>query len=217
MSMRGHRISRVLAILLVGAVSTATAQVSRSTELSWDDGSAEEEFTARPHQMLAVRFQSPPGAWWLTHVRIYVMDDGLELPGQPGVPTTREFNLEVRRPTDAGPGPVAGDDDPYIWTSEWGYAEDAWLEFPLPVHVDLTDEEQFPEGVFYVDIEWQHRTNPVVGLDLDAPIAGETWHWNWASWAVVDTANAMMRAVVSDSSGVPVDLESWGRIKSGYR
>ncbi len=216
MSVRGHRFPCVLALLLVVGMAAAGAGSPRDAELFWDDGSAEGGFAEQQGRRLAVRFQAPPGAWWLTHVRLYIMDDGLEIPGQPGVPTTRLVTIEVREDTGTGPGGVAGSGTAYQWHVEPGYEEDAWLDFVPPEPVDLADEESFPGGSFYVGIEWEHRTNPVIGLDLDPPIAGESLYWDWTSWTVVDTANVMIRAVVSETD-TPAERESWGRVKSVYR
>jgi hypothetical protein len=206
----------LFAVLLVVAVDGMGAPRSE-IELSWDDGSAEGEITSHVGRMLAVGFYAPEGALSLSAMLIYVMDDGLQNPIDPELPTTEPFIVWVWTVGSSGePGPQANDG--YVPFSEaYQYPEEAWVDVVFAEPIDLSNEEQFPGGKFYVGLEWECRENPVVGLDLDAPFSGETRFWDWTSWALVDTADAMIRAVVRDSSAVPVEARSWGRIKSEYR
>jgi hypothetical protein len=202
-------LSAVLLILAVDGMGAPRSEI----ELSWDDGSAEYEITGRAQQKLAVGFHAPETALWLTAVRVYIMDDGVEIPGDPGAPTTRSFFLTLWRPGSPGPGVYGG--CPYY--VEMGYPEEAWLEVELPEPVDISDEEHFPNREFYVGLTWEHRTNPVVGLDADEPIDMRSWWHDWSSWAQIDTADAMVRAVVLDSTATPVELTSWGAVKALHR
>ena len=206
-------LSAVLLVLVADGMSAPRSEI----ELSWDDGSAEGEMTARVAKGLAVRFQAPDGALSLTGVRIYIMDDGVVHPEDPELPTTEPFTVWVWAIGSSGePGPRANDG--YVpFTSSGEYPEDAWVDVVFPEAIDLSDDEQFPNHAFYVGLEWETRENPVVGLDLDVPISGETWHWDWFAWTVVDTADAMIRAVVRDSSAAPVEARSWGQLKTEYR
>ena len=205
------------AILLVLAVDGMGAPRSE-IELSWDDGSAEGGFTESAGRKIAVGFYAPEGALSLIAVRFYIMDDGVVNPADPEVPTTAPFIVYVWRPIGSSgePGPPANDG--YVpFTSYGQYPEDAWVEVVFPEPIDVSDEEHFPNHKFHVGLEWECRENPVVGLDLDAPFSGETRLWDGSAWAVVDTADAMIRAVVRDSSAAPVEARSWGQVKSEYR
>ena len=204
------------AVLLVVAVDGMGAPRSE-IELSWDDGSAEGEISGRVGRMLAVGFFAPETALSLSGMRIYIMDDGVVNPVDPEVPTTEPFIVWVWTVGSSGePGFPANDG--YVPFPDYGqYPEDAWVEVVFPEPIDVSDEEHFPNHKFHVGLEWECRENPVIGLDLDAPFSGETWLCDWDGWAVVDTVNALIRAVVCDSSEVPVEVRSWGRVKSGYR
>ena len=206
-------LSAVLLVLVADGMGTPRSEI----ELLWDDGSAEGEITGRAGKKLAVGFDAPEAALSLVAVRIYIMDDGVVNPEDPELPTTMPFTVWVWAVGSGGePGPAANDG--YIPFTDYGqYPEDAWVEVVFPEPIDVSDEEQFPNHRFYVGLEWEHRQNPVVGLDLDAPISGETRYWDWSTWAVVDTADALIRAVVRDSSAVPVEVRSWGRVKWEYR
>ncbi len=206
-------LSAVLLVLAVDGMGAPRSEV----ELSWDDGSAEHVITGRAGQKLAVGFHAPESALSVTAVRIYIMDDGVVNPVDPELPTTEPFTVWVWAIGSSGePGPPGNYG--YVPFTDYGqYPEDAWVDVVFPEPIDISDDEQFPNHEFYVGLEWDHRQNPVVGLDLDAPLSGETRHWDWVSWAVVDTGDALVRAVVSDSMAVPVELRSWGCVKSEYR
>jgi hypothetical protein len=212
--------------VLIGAITCAAACVGfsssfaegvRSVELSHDDGTSEGSFAAQEHRELAVGFEAPGGTQWLLGVRFYIADDGEVDPNDPELPTTKPFMVWAREYGDGGqPGACANVG--YTPCPDSGLCpEDAWLDVTFPEPIDISDPVSFPGGRFYVGLEWWHRNNPCIGLDLDAPLWGETQYWNWSAWSVVDTANAMIRAVVSDSTAVPVELRSWGSVKNEYR
>jgi hypothetical protein len=206
-------LSAVLLVLAVDGMGAPRSEI----ELSWDDGSAEGEISGQVGKKLAVGFFAPDTALSLSAIRIYIMDDGIVNPIDPELPSTMPFTVYVWRVGGSGElGPPANDG--YVpYTEPYQYPEDAWVDVVFPEPIDLSNEEQFPNGKFYVGLGWEVRRNPVVGLDLDAPFSGETWFWDWTSWASVDTADAMIRAVVRDSSGAPVEARSWGQVKSEYR
>jgi hypothetical protein len=206
-------IATVLLAVLPVFAADGTGAPRNEIELSWDDGSAEGGFTAQVGRKFAVGFQAPETALSLRAIRLYIMDDGVENPVNPGDPTTRECTIWVWRDVNGAPGAPANPGE-YLAA---GYPEAAWVDFVLTEPVDLSDETHFPDRRFHVGLEWEVRTNPVIGLDLDPPFSGETRGWDWAAWSVVDTADALIRAVVCDSTAVPVELRSWGRVKSEYR
>ncbi len=208
-------VSMVAGLLLL---STGLAGAGRGEAvLSWDDGTAEGSTSGLAGQRMAVRFQAPPGNCGLLGLRMYSVDDGLENPIDPQLPTTKPFTVWVWRVgTEGQPGPPANDG--YVpFTDFYAYPEDAWVEAMLPEPVDLSDPAHFPDGWFFIGIELEYRDSPYVGLDLDPPISGESWFFDWSEWGASDTANLMIRAVVCDSTASPVELESWGRVKQSYR
>ena len=206
-------LSAVLLVLVADGMSVPRTEI----ELSWDDGSAEGEITGRTAQKLAVCFQAPDEALSLTGVRIYIMDDGFVHPEDPELPTTCPFIVWVWRIGDGGEPGAYANDGYFPFTDYAQCPEDAWVDVVFPEPIDLSDEEQFPSHEFHVGLGWECRWNPIVGLDLDAPFSGETRFYDWNAWTVVDTADALIRAVVCDSSGVPVEMRSWGRVKTEYR
>ncbi len=211
--------------IIIGAVACAVACVVlcssavgalRSLELYHDDSTAEGEFTAQVGQVLAAGFQAPEGTQYLLGARIYIMDDGLANPNGPGLPTTMPFTVWAWESVDGTPGAPANDG--YLPFTDFAECpEDVWVEITLPEPIDITDPVSFPDRRFFIGLEWEHRNNPVLGLDLDPPFSSQTVHWDWISWSVVDTADVLIRAVVSDTSAVPVEVRSWSGVKSEYR
>jgi len=204
------------AILLLLATGVAGAGRSESV-LSWDDGTAEDWVTGNAGLAVAVGFQAPPGNCGLLGMHMYSVEDGLENPIDPQLPTTMPFTVWVWRVGTEGEPGAKGNDGYVPFPDPYGYPEDAWVEVTLPEPVDLSNPVYFPEGRFFIGIEWESRDSPYVGLDLDDPISGESWLYDWTSWSVVDSANVMIRAVVCDSTASPVELESWGSVKRMYR
>jgi hypothetical protein len=215
---RRSAIIRIAACAMAVAAACAQAVAgSRSIELYHDDGSAEAGFTSSTGTALAIGFQAPEGSEHILGARIYFVDDGITDPNDPQLPTTAPFTAWVWT-CDSGGLPGALASDGYVPFPEYAqYPEEAWVEFDFPEPIDITNPVTFPEGRFFLGLEWDHRHNPVVGLDLDSPIAEQTLHWNWTTWAVVDTADAMVRAVVSDTTASPVEVRSWGYVKGEYR
>jgi hypothetical protein len=180
--------------------------------LSWDDGTAEGSTSGLIGDNLAVGFQAPPGYRELLGMHMYSVEDGLENPVDPQLPSTKPFTACVwRLGTEGEPGVQHACYVPF--TGLYEYPEDAWVEVAPPEPIDLSDSSHFPEGRFFIGIRWDYRDSPCVGLDLDPPISGESWFY----WGASDTANIMIRAVVCDSTGTPVELESWGTVKQRYR
>jgi hypothetical protein len=206
----------LLAGLLVLAAVVARAERTE-LELVWDDGSAEGGITDPAGMKVAVGFQAPAGFLTLTGMRIYIEDDGLVNATDPELPTTAPFTVWVWSVAGDGEPGAAANPGYMPFTDFYAYPEESWVDIVLPEPVDLSDSEAFPDGRFYLGIEWEYRDNPVIGLDLDLPHSGHTRFWNWATWTVVDTADAMLRAVLVDTSASPVEVRSWGAVKSQYR
>ena len=207
----------VLAAGLV-AVSAHGAQASRlDVELSWDDGSAESGVPPTEVLRLGVGFYAPETALTLTGIRVYMWDDGIPYPPDPQHPSTAPFTVWAYRTGTEGEPTVPASDGyvPLPW--ETPCPEDTWIDFVFPEPIDLSDETYFPGHKFHVGLEWESQDTLAIGLDLDPPHSGETWYSDPGGWAPVDSVNAMIRAVVRDTSGTPIELESWGRVKSEYR
>jgi hypothetical protein len=210
-----------IALVLLAAglllLSTVPAVAGRGEAvLSWDDGTAEGSTSGLVGQRMAVRFQAPPGNCGLMGMRMYSVDDGVENPVDPQLPSTMPFTVWVWRVgTEDEPGIPHASYVPFM--DLYAYPEDAWVEAMSLEPVDLSDPAHFPDGWFFIGIELEYRDSPYVGLDLDPPISGESWFHDWSEWVPSDTANLMIRAVVCDSTGSPVELESWGTVKQQYR
>jgi len=211
-------VAAVLVVVGLLQLSSGPARAGRrEAVLSWDDGTAEGSTSGLAGQRMAVRFQAPPGSCGLLGMRMYSVDDGLENPIDPQLPTTMPFTVWVWCVgTEGEPGPAANSG--YVpFADPYAYPEDAWVEAMLPEPIDLSDPTHFPGGWFFIGIELEHRDSPYVGLDFDPPVSGESWFHDWSEWCPSDTANLMIRAVVCDSTASPVELESWGTVKQLYR
>ena len=186
--------------------------------LSWDDGSAEFIYPPAvpswPWNLLAVRFQAPGWARSVVGMQFYVMNDQVEHPDDPNLPTTQPITFWVWRPDeDSLPGVQANDG--YTPFTEMGeYPEDYWVEIRFPTPIDITDPSHFPDGWFFVGIEWLHARNPLLGLDASEPTYGRTIRgpgsWEWLS------SDALIRALVS-SEWSPIDASSGTYIKTLFQ
>jgi hypothetical protein len=207
----------VVSVALV-AVSAHGAQASRmDVELSWDDGSAEDGVAPTEVLGLGVGFYAPATALTLTGIRVYMWDDGIPYPPDPQHPSTAPFTVWAYRTGTEGEPTLPANDGyvPLPW--ETPCPEDTWIDIVFPEPIDLSDEAYFPGHKFHVGLEWDSQDTLAIGLDLDPPFSGETWYSDSSGWVPVDSADAMIRAVVRDTSGTPVELESWGRVKVQYR
>jgi hypothetical protein len=207
------------AFLLVVAAVTAGA-ASAEEVLYWDDGWGEFIFppTAPGFDaglMAAVRFQAPAWARSVVGMRVYIMNDQLTDPDDPTAPTTWPVTFWVWGATeDLMPGDQANDGyTPFTEVGE--YFEDAWLEIRFPVGIDISDPERFPDGWFFVGIEWLHRRNPLLGIDADPPTYGCSIAAPGSSWDPLD-GDLLVRAIVS-SEWSPIDASSWTYIKSLFQ
>jgi hypothetical protein len=209
----------VSTILLVACLAAAAAEARYEEVLYWDDGTA--EFTYPPPipggvgLMVAVRFQAPGWARSVVGLQFYSMNDQEMNPDDPQLPTTDPFVAWVWRPDqDMLPGVGANDGHtPFDATGE--YPEDAWVEVRFPTPIDITDPAHFPDGRFFVGIEWLYRASPLLGLDADPPTYGHSFAWNFSEWEQFEN-DLLVRAIVS-SEYSPIDASSWTYIKTLFQ
>ncbi len=210
-----------------------TARTRHDTLLRWDEeglSGPPAPTTGAAGTELAVLFQAPPWANYVTEIHLYVMNDQVENPHDPELPTTRPFLVHVWRVTpytlpgvSENAGTEAGEDHP----------EDSWLALTLPEAVDLTILSHFPMKQFFVGIEWLHDANPVIALDDNLPIDLMSFRRNpedpidstghtagrppvSRGWEILEAHDAKIRAVVSDSP-TGAEPSSWAAVKALYR
>ncbi|MFH1866250.1 MAG: hypothetical protein ABIK85_10235 [Candidatus Eisenbacteria bacterium] len=173
----------------------------RELELSHDDGSYtsyDDTVTGSPGQKIAVRFQAPTWANYVTKISYYFANDQVDNPIDPQLPSTMPFTAWVWRTTvpDSLPGP-AGNDGYMPFTEPYGYPEDEWVEITFPNAVDISENSHYPDKKFFVGLEWEYRLNPYIYEDDSAPNY-RSFRWNWSSWELRSLVDTMIRVVVSD-------------------
>jgi hypothetical protein len=176
------------------------AAAGRETVLLWDDGDYhffENQISGQQGMALAVGFQAPAWASFVTKIQYYIMNDSHTNPTNPTAPTTAPFTAWIwKTGTDGRPaGHANAGYTPFDWYS---YPEDQWVEVTLPNAVDITDDALFPSKQFFAGLEWQFRDNPIIGYDTDSPIDERSYRWNWSEWEWFHNFDVMIRAVVSD-------------------
>ena len=187
--------------------------------LAWDDGGYVNcGMCPSPMELreMAVMFQTPEGFTWLREIQCYVCNDMVQDPNDPDAPTTGPCTLAVWGPHESAREQTPGPAPVYEFESAGGYPEDAWITFVLPEAVDLSAGSVFPDGAFFVGMKWVEVQDPVLAVDWDPVVMGNTWRKIPSEWERCTEYSALIRAVVSDSSGTAVRLQSWGRIKSDY-
>jgi hypothetical protein len=208
-------------LILVGLLAATPAAGGERDEqvLAWDDGGPVHAMYPYPAEgrKVAVMFHAPEGFIWLRTIRCYICNDQVVDPDNPWLPTTGPCILSVWGPQEVGGDLVPGPVPVYEFDSGEHYPEDMWDDFVLPEPGDLSDTAAFPEGVFFVGIQWLSIYDPILGYDWDPVVAGYSWETFSTDWVQSTEATAMIRAVVSDSSGTPAELESWGSIKAAFR
>jgi hypothetical protein len=178
---------------------------AREEELKHDDGvvdSFDHSVTGQPGQKLAVRFQAPTWANYVTKVLYYIGNDNVTNPIDPDQPSTWPFTVYVWKVTlpDSMPG-QPGNDGHTPWTEPYAYPEDQWIEVELPNPVEITDNDSYPDKRFFVGLEWEYRLNPYIYEDHASPtnvLNYDSYRWDWFNWDLRDEADSMIRAVVSD-------------------
>lgn len=184
----------------------------REEELFHDDGS----FDSHDHtvqlrfgDMLAVGYQAPTWAHYVTKMIIYNANDQETHPTNPTAPTSKPFTAWVwHTGTDDKPGDAGNDG--YAPFSEPGqYPEDEWVTITFPNAIDIRNNANYPDKRFFVGLEWEARENPRIYEDHTPPITYTIFVYDpgLESWDLHDPVNTMIHAVVSD---VPA-LEGKGR------
>jgi hypothetical protein len=176
------------------------AAAGKETVLTYDDGHPDfiqNNTTGQNGMQLAVYFQAPPWANYVTGAEFYIMNDNQTNPNDPQAPSTRPFRIFVWRPTqDERPGIKANDG--YTPCGEFGcYPEAQLVGWDFPNAIEITNHQHFPNKTFFLGMEWLHRNNPYIGLDPDDPIDSRSFRWNWTEWEMM-TLDAIVHARVSD-------------------
>ncbi len=159
--------------------------------------------TGQSGMMIAAGYQAPVWANYVIGIRYFIGNDGETDPQNPQTPTTKPFTAWVWRPNnDSTPQPGATANDGMNSGSQ--YPEMEWLELMLPNAVDISSNEQFPNKVFFVGLEWNNRNNPPVGLDATVgEVDFNSWRLPWyPPWELLETADLMIEAIVSDIPNV---------------
>lgn len=185
----------------------------REVQLSLDDGtynSHDHTVQLRRGEKLAVGYQAPTWARYVTKLIFYNANDQYTNPDNPTADTSEPFAAWVwRSQLNDTPG-AAGINEGFLPFSEAGeYPENEWVEIKFPRAIDITDNAEYPDKKFYVGIEWLFRNNPRIYEDHSAPIAYTSWVWNaeLQVWDRHEVVNPMIRVVVSDVE----DLDGKGR------
>jgi len=200
-------------------VSTAPTDIywnvtGRDTVLAYDDGDfggIGNKVTGGEGQGLAVRFEAPAWASYVTQIHIYIMNDNIPGDPNPNDPTTAPIIGYVWKPEPMSDFP--GDPGNSGMNPGGFYPEVAWLEMVLPNAVDITDPDDYPNKNFFAGMEWLEIANPFVGEDSDN-VAYQSYFFNdpQTGWSP-RTKNTMIRAVVSD---VPYTGEKGARTATIY-
>lgn len=193
--------------LSMAADSRAGSAFRTELELTWDDGVCSPHDCYGSPWTLAVMFQAPEWARYLTAIRFYM--------AEPHNPTeTQAFYLYVWEPA-AGSPTVPGE---YAFPGFYifgGYETNAWLEVPMSLVID--DPEQFPDRVFFVGLTIMTRFSPCIGLDRSDPVNQMSWQSYGSDWTTLADYDLMIRAVVADSLSTPVEGQTWSVVKALYR
>jgi hypothetical protein len=219
---RPARAGTIVSAILLACLTASQAEPSgaRYEEvLYWDDDTAELTYPPAvpnwPWATLAVRFQAPGWARSVVGARVYIMNDQVVNPENPDLPTTQPITFWVWEVgEDSCPGDQANSGyTPFTGFGE--YPEDCWIEARFPTPVDITDPAEFPDGWFFVGIEWLYQHNPILALDTDEPTYGHTvipgaGRCEWLS------SDVLIRAIVS-SEWSPIDSASWTHIKTLFQ
>ena len=197
--------STIALFLILGAWSSVGSAEGRiEQELLWDDGEPD-GVMIWSYYGIAVRFQGPPWARYVTHLRVYVGNDG--------VPGAAPFDIMLHRAD--GPWPYQLGDVAFQFGTGDAYEEDAWVDLELAPPVDLSDDAAFPDRVFFVRVSWTGSRGPAVGLDMDPPHDLATLSYEDEGWEPLEDTDGMVRAVVADTL-TAVGASTWGGIKVRY-
>jgi hypothetical protein len=212
----------VLSVLLSSAALAEEpfARTFKETVLYWDDGDYDyvsNVITGEPGDRVAVMFQAPQWANYVTHVQYFVANDNVMHPVNPMWWTTKPFLVTLWAPSadgDPHPGELAMEQT----ETDSMYAEDSWFEFELSVPLSISDAVEFPNRTFFAGLQWLHHHNPLVTFDQSNPQELMGWVAETDEWLRFQQGDVMIRAVVSDSlESSSVEASTWGRVKSAYR
>ncbi|HYW69304.1 MAG TPA: hypothetical protein VE960_06830 [bacterium] len=181
----------------------------RDTVLAWDDGNygtIYDGVTGLLGMGLAVRFEAPPWADRVTGIQFYIMPDGTADPTADLIGVVWRPDADMLPETPPVPCGLAFG----------GYPKDAWLEVNPTQPVDISDPEEFPDGIFFVGLYWQAMWNPIIGIDFDPPIDCQSYRDGPPGWENLTEADVMIRAVVAGTP-TPVETTSWTAIKALFR
>jgi hypothetical protein len=197
---------------VVVLASGAIAADARRETLSYDDGEyavIDSSVAGETGTALAVLFQAPSWATALVEVQYLFVDTGSAEGELDRLPA---FQVTAWSPDDS----LLPEDPPVAAASSGeSYQPGEWAPFAFPEAVSLTDSEVFPDRKFFVGLEWLADLSPAVGVDTGPATIG-VFH-DGASWSQLPGGTGMVRAVVSDTLVVPVEQESWSRVKGLYR
>lgn len=211
-----------IVIMLIPSVAWGQddfARTYKETSLYWDDGaydSFDHYLTGYTGDQIAVMFQAPNWANYLTHVYYHVSNDFVDNQVNPEWPTTKAFLASFWRPVDGftnWPGELANEQA----ETDSMYAEDEWFEYELPIPLDISDPAEFPGRRFFAGLQWLHDLNPYINYDSSDPLDLFGWTSSDNVWSSFVPGEIMIRAVVSDSlESSVVELKSWSAVKLLY-
>ena len=214
------RTTATLMLVLLMLPGSLAAGERDEQVLAWDDGGFVNcGMCPAPMDLreMAVRFEAPEGFDWLTEIQFYACNDNVVDPDDPEEPTTGPCTLAVWRPVEGGAEHPPACAPEHAFELGGGYPEMAWITFILPEAVDLSAAAVYPDREFFVGMIWKNHMNPVLAVDWDPAIMGNTWRRIPSEWGCCTEYSVLIRAVVSDRSGSAVELESWGRVKATYQ
>jgi hypothetical protein len=189
----------------------------REEELSNDDGeydAYDHWLTGRIGDMVAVKYQAPTWANYVTKFIFYSANDQIDNPIDPQLPSTKPFTVHVWRSTvDGTPGAQHEFFVPF--TDFYAYPEDEWVEATFPEAVDITNNDSFPNKIFFIGVEWDYRSSPAIYEDHSAPIDYSSFLkiYPTTTWELRLLADTMIHAVVSDVPIVGIGREAVLRIQ----
>ncbi len=179
------------------------AAAGKETVLAWDDsdyGSIGNRVTGQVGMALAVQFQAPPWANFVTGMEIFIMNDFKDNPDDPQAPTTAPFIAWIWKPTPQlkPPDPPGGHANDGYTPFDWYQApEDQLVPFYFPNAIDITNNNDFPDRQFLAGVQYVIKNNPYIGFDIDEPLDSRSFRWNFTEWETA-TADYIIHAIVSD-------------------
>ncbi|MFH1690176.1 MAG: hypothetical protein ABIE42_08055 [Candidatus Eisenbacteria bacterium] len=175
----------------------------RELELSHDDGiynSFDHTVSGTAGDEIAVRFQAPTWANYVTKFIFYSANDQQDNPIDPQLPTTWPFTAWVWHCNLSDMPGNKGNDGYMPFTEPYSYPEDAWVEITFPTAEDISDNAHYPDKKFFVGLEWEHRLSPHIYEDHSDPLDYCSFLKIYFAnvWDLRTQADTMIRAVVSD-------------------